>query len=213
MSNAINLTKMSFFNLKYLLKQQWLAWAVWVVVPVFNPSFLYMVLGMIVLLTTYQILTYEDMNGIDNLIATLPVKRKEYVISRYLIGIISILIATTITLAICFIASKIRNIDVPLEILIGTGITTVIVAIGIVIPAVLKYGANKGKVISIVVMVIAMAPAFITPEIISNRQLMKSLYKIVDSMGMPLILALFNIIVLATSIGIAIRIYNSKEIK
>ena len=213
MSNVINLTKMSFLNLKSLLKQLWFIWAIWIVVPIFNPSFLNMLFGMIVLFTTYQIISYEDMNGIDNLIAALPVKRNEYVISRYLMGIISILIAITITLVIYFISLKIRTIDVPLEILLGTGMTTAVVSIGIIIPSVLKYGATKGKAISIVVMVIAMAPTFIIQDIMSNKELMEHLYKIVDSIGMPLILTIFNITVLAVSMGVAIKIYNSKEIK
>jgi len=213
MNNIINLTRMSFSNLKYLLKQIWFIWAMWIVVPIFNPIFLNMLFGMIVLLITYQIISYEDMNGIDNLIAALPVKRNEYVTSRYLIGIISILIAITMTLITYFISSKLKPMDLSLEILLGTGITTAVFAIGIIIPAVLKYGVNKGKIISVVAMAIVMIPTSLIQDVISKPELMKQLYKIVDGIGMPLILTIVNIIVLAVSMGIAIKIYDSKEIK
>ena len=51
MSNVINLTKMSFTNLKSVYKQIWYIWIIWIGIAIYNPSFLNILLGMSVLLT------------------------------------------------------------------------------------------------------------------------------------------------------------------
>ena len=72
MNNVINLTKMSFTNLKSVYKQIWYIWIVWIGVAIYNPFFLNILLGMSVLLTVYQVMAYEDNNNIDYLISYLP---------------------------------------------------------------------------------------------------------------------------------------------
>ena len=74
MNNIINLTKMSFTNLKSVYKQIWFIWIVWIGVAIFNPFFLNMLFGLSILLTLYQVMAYEDNNGINYLISFLPVK-------------------------------------------------------------------------------------------------------------------------------------------
>ncbi len=64
MNNIINLTKMSFTNLKSVYKQIWFIWIVWIGVAIFNPFFLNMLFGLSILLTLYQVMAYEDNNGI-----------------------------------------------------------------------------------------------------------------------------------------------------
>ena len=108
MNNIINLTKMSFTNLKSVYKQIWYIWIIWIGIAIYNPSFLNILLGMSVLLTVYQVMAYEDHNNINYLISYLPVKRKEYVLSRYLLGIVSILLASILLCIVYFVSTKIN---------------------------------------------------------------------------------------------------------
>ena len=155
MNNIINLTKMSFLNLKSVYKQISLIWMIWIGVAIFNSFFLNILFGLSILLTLYQVMAYEDSNGIDYLISYLPVKRSEYVISRYLLGIVSLLLSTLVVCIVYFISIKINTSDqIPMEILLPTGITSAILAISVISPLVLKFGMNKGRVfISIIIMI------------------------------------------------------------
>ncbi|MBW4872966.1 MAG: ABC-2 transporter permease, partial [Paeniclostridium sp.] len=87
MENIINLSKMSFNNLTSIFKNIGIILLIWLVIAIINPSFLSMLFAMGGYLLLYQIMAYEDMYKIDNLISSLPVKKSEYIISRYVLGI------------------------------------------------------------------------------------------------------------------------------
>ncbi|MGG7060397.1 ABC-2 transporter permease, partial [Clostridium tertium] len=170
----MNLTKMSFFNLKSVFKQIWLTAAIWIVVSVFNPTFLNMLFGILILLTVYQVMSYEDMNGIDNLISVMPVKKKEYVISRYLMGIITLIISVIIVSIEYFVALKFNEDLISLDILLIVGITLGIISISIVIPILLKFGINKGRTVTIlVVMTLMFATSGVIGYIAESPQAME----------------------------------------
>ena len=146
MNNIINLTKMSFTNLKSVYKQIWLIWIVWIGVAIFNPFFLNMLFGLSILLTLYQVMAYEDNNGINYLISFLPVKRSEYVISRYLLGIGSLLLSIIVIYIVHLVSTQINPLkEVPIKILLPISITSAILAMSVIIPLVLKFGINKGR--------------------------------------------------------------------
>ena len=160
MSNVINLTKMSFTNLKSVYKQIWYIWIIWIGVAIYSPFFLNILLGMSVLLTVYQVMAYEDHNNIDYLISYLPVKRNEYVLSRYLLGIVSILLASILLCIVYFVSIKINDLQgISLNLLLPTSITSAILSMSVIIPLVLKFGINKGRVfMSIIVILVSTMP-------------------------------------------------------
>lgn len=214
MSNIINLTKMSFLNLKSIFKQIWLIAVIWVVVSIFNPTFLNMLFGMVIVLTIYQVIGYEDAYGIDTLVCVLPVKKKEYVLSRYLMGIISLAISIIIVSAEYFVALKFNQDLISLDILLITGITVGIVSMSIVIPILLKFGVNKGKVIVILIMMILMMiPSGVIGYLAESPQAMEKTIEMINNVGIPLIAFVLNFVVLAISTTISIKIYEKKEIK
>ena len=215
MSNIINLTKMSFTNLKSVYKQIWFIWLVWIGVAIYNPFFLNILLGMSVLLTVYQVMAYEDHNNIDYLISYLPVKKNEYVLSRYLLGIISILLSTIIVCIVYFVSIKINSSqDMSLELLLPTSITSAILSMSVIIPLVLKFGINKGRVfMSIIVMVISTVPMSIVSDISKNPKIMSTIMNLINNLGIPIIAVIINIIVILISMMISIKLYKNKEIK
>ena len=215
MNNIINLTKMSFTNLKSVYKQIWYIWIVWIGVAIYNPFFLNILLGMSVLLTVYQVMAYEDHNNIDYLISYLPVKRKEYVISRYLFGIISILLSSILLCIVYVVSIKINELqDISLSVLLPTSITSAILSMSLIIPLVLKFGINKGRVfMSIIVMVVSTIPVSLISGISQDSKMLEAIMKIMNNFGIPLLAVVINIITLVVSIAISINLYKNKEIK
>lgn len=214
MNNIINLTKLSFINLKALYKQIWFIWIVWIGVAVINPFFLNMLIGLSILLTLYQVMAYEENNGINYLIGTIPVKRKEYVISRYMLGVINLMLSIIVISIVYLISTNISNIFIPLKVVLPIGITSAIVAMSIIIPLILKFGVNKGRVfMSMIIMIIAMAPMSIISDVIKNQEILNVISNIVSSIWFPLMVVVFNILIIVVSIIISILLYQNKEIK
>ena len=215
MSNVINLTKMSFTNLKSVYKQIWYIWIIWIGVAIYSPFFLNILLGMSVLLTVYQVMAYEDHNNIDYLISYLPVKRSEYVISRYLFGFISILLSSLLLCIVYFVSIKINDLQgISLNLLLPTSITSAILSMSVIIPLVLKFGINKGRVfMSIIVILVSTMPLSLMSDISQDSKTLETIMNIINSVGMPLITVVINIIILLVSIGISINLYKNKEIK
>lgn len=215
MNNIINLTKMSFTNLKSVYKQIWFIWIVWIGVAIFNPFFLNMLFGLSILLTLYQVMAYEDNNGINYLISFLPVKRSEYVISRYLLGIGSLLLSIIVIYIVYLVSTQINPLkEVPIKILLPISITSAILAMSVIIPLVLKFGINKGRVfMSIIIMVIAIAPISIISDISKNPKMIDNIMNIINNIGLPIIVSIINIVMILISIFISIKLYQHKEIK
>lgn len=215
MNNIINLTKMSFTNLKSVYKQIWFIWIVWIGVAIFNPFFLNMLFGLSILLTLYQVMAYEENNGINYLISFLPVKRSEYVISRYLLGIGSLLLSIIVIYIVHLVSIKINPLkEVPIKILLPISITSAILAMSVIIPLVLKFGINKGRVfMSIIIMAIAMAPISIISDISKNPKMIDNIMNIINNIGLPIIVSIINIVMILISIFISIKLYQHKEIK
>lgn len=215
MNNIINLTKMSFTNLKSVYKQIWFIWIVWIGVAIFNPFFLNMLFGLSILLTQYQVMAYEDNNCINYLISFLPVKRSEYVISRYLLGIGSLLLSIIVIYIVHLVSTQINPLkEVPIKILLPISITSAILAMSVIIPLVLKFGINKGRVfMSIIIMVIAMAPISIISYISKNPKMIDNIMNIINNIGLPIIVSIINIVMILISIFISIKLYQHKEIK
>ena len=215
MTNVINLTKMSFTNLKSVYKQIWYIWIVWIGVAIYNPFFLNILLGMSVLLTLYQVMAYEDHNNIDYLISYLPVKRKDYVLSRYLLGIVSILLSSILLCIVYFISIKITSSqEISLNLLLPTSITSAILSMSVIIPLVLKFGINKGRVfMSIIVMVVSTVPVSIMSGISQNSKTIDSIMNLINTLGMPIITVIINVFIILISTVISINLYKNKEIK
>lgn len=214
MNNLVNLTKMSFFNLKSIFKQIAFVLVIWTAVAIYNQYFLNILFGFIILMTLYQAMVHEDTNGIDNLIAVLPVKKNEYVMSRYLFGAIIILLTGIFLIVVYNVGNKINPIDIPLKAFLGMGITSAILATSFMIPIILKFGANKIRVFMAVIFMILIGLVSGMMEILNqNPEIMKKIINIVDTMGISLILVILNILTLLVSMMISIKVYKNKEVK
>lgn len=214
MINIINLTKMSLNNLSSVIKSIGLVFCIWIIISMFSPSFLNMLFCMGSYLIVYQTMAYEDMHGIDNLISTLPVKRSEYVISRYVLGIFGAIISMILLLGVYFSISKVNKTDVSLELLIITGVLSSVLVISVIIPVVLKFGVTKGKIMNfLVVFLLIGVGTGIIQEASSDKEFMDNIINIISSLGFPIVTSILSLFMITISMMISLKLYKSKEIK
>lgn len=214
MENIINLTKMSLNNLSSIIKTVLIVIIVWIGIAMINQAFFNIIFGMGTYLLLMQVMSYEDTYGIDNLIAKLPVSKNEYVISRYVLGIIISVIFMVLSVLIYSILNSILELDLTLGIFILIGFVTSMLAISVIIPVILKFGINKGRmVITILTVLIVVVPTGIMTSIWDNKEFMYKIMDIAGNIGIPFILIISSILILIISIIISLRVYKSKEIK
>ncbi|MDV8113763.1 ABC-2 transporter permease [Bacillus sp. BAU-SS-2023] len=214
MGNIVKLTKMSLNNLTAGVKSLGFLLAVWAVVSIVSPSFLSILFGMAGYLLINQIMAYEDMNGIDNLITTIPVKRSEYVMSRYVLGILIALVVIIVLTLIYFITNILNKVEIPLEMLMLISLISSVFSISLIIPVSLKFGAKNGKMIMfLLLMIIMYIPMGIMQFVSSDDKFVIEVISAIDKIGLPIILVLSSTIFLAVSMIVSLKIYNAKEIK
>lgn len=214
MENIINLTKMSLNNLSSIIKTILIVIIVWIGIAMINQAFFNIIFGMGTYLLLMQVMSYEDTYGIDNLIAKLPVSKNEYVISRYVLGIIISVIFMVLSVLIYSILNSILELDLTLGIFILIGFVTSMLAISVIIPVILKFGINKGRmVITILTVLMVVVPTGIMTSIWDNKEFMYKIMNVVGNIGVPFILIISSILILIISIIISLSVYKSKEIK
>ncbi len=214
MVNIMNLTKMSINNLTAGFKNLGLVFGIWLLVSIVSPSFLGMVFAMSGYLFMNQVMGYEDTYGIDNLIATLPVKRSEYVISRYILGITISLSSIAILTLIYFTINTINPIEIPIEMLVTIGLLSSIVTISMIIPVVIKFGMNKAKVINMLMFLLIMAIATgVMQTINTDKEFIINIINKLNNIGLPMIVTAVSMVVVSISMIISLKIYSNKEVK
>ena len=215
MKNIINLVKMSYSNLNAVKSILLISITLFIAGSVINPIFLNMLIGIIVYQMTYQVIAYEESYGIDYLISTLPVKKKEYITSRYIFGLTSIIISILIfTITYRFVlnfSSKSYDI-IDFKTMLIIGIASSIVLVSVLIPSILKFGIVKGRVfITVVGLSIVMAPASLISAMVEEKDAMIFLSKI-NEIGIETIFLVLSIIVLIISYIISQNIYKNKQV-
>lgn len=215
MKNIINLVKMSYSNLNAVKSILLISIIIFIAGSVINPIFLNMLIGIIVYQMTYQVIAYEESYGIDYLIALLPVKKKEYITSRYIFGLTSIIISIlifTVTYRLVLNFSSQSNNIMDFKTMLIIGITSSIVLVSVLIPSILKFGIVKGRVfITVVGLFIVMAPASLISAMVEEKEAMIFLSKI-NEIGISTIFLVVSVVVLIISYITSQKIYKNKQV-
>ena len=165
MRNIINLTKMSLKNLNAIKKFAMISIFAVVVAVLFvsegtknmngadaNSIYLLMIINLMAYIFTYMVMSYEEMSNIDILIGYLPVEKKEYIQSRYLLGLAGVLLGVVLFFVVIFARNIAKTGSIVgtmgmngiLE-LAGMGIFCAILTISIIIPSHIGFGGTKGR--------------------------------------------------------------------
>lgn len=224
MKNIINLTKMSLKNLNAIKKFAIISIFA-VVVAVFfvsegtknvngaeaNSIYLLMIINLMAYIFTYMVMAYEEMSNIDILIGYLPVEKKEYIKSRYLLGLAGVLLGVVLFFVVIFARNMVKTSSIVgnmgmngiLE-LAGMGIFCAILTISIIIPSHIGFGGTRGRLIAIIGF---MAPMF-AGAAIANVSDFASL----NTVSFSVALLVGSLILLLGSYEVAIIAYKRKRI-
>ena len=161
---------------------------------------------------------YDEFNKADRYILTLPLTKKEVVLSKYILVIGSTVIGNIIGITLGVVLTFAINKQVPnIEELISVGLGSVL-GIGIIeaiqIPCVYKWGAEKGRIQMVVVtaLVALLAGGIIFIGEKANIQFPANNILEIFSKYLPLIFIGITIIIYFISYKVSYKIYFKKEI-
>lgn len=208
MKNIMNLVGMSFNNFISIKKMPLFIVLAFCVSSLFNTQFLTMLIGIITYVVAYQTIAYEDSYGIDYMITHLPVTKNEYVISRYVFSILSIVVSSVLASIIYFISTKMNLADlggIDYKTILFMGILSGIVLISVSTPVLLYFGVKKARMAMIIIfMIIVMIPSVS----INDSQILAYILNKLNEVSV----GIFEIVILLVSYFISILSYEKKEI-
>lgn len=176
-----------------------------------NSVYLLMIINLMAYIFTYMVMAYEEMSNIDILIGYLPVEKKEYIKSRYILGLSGVLLGVVLFFVVIFARNMVKTGSIVgsmgmngiLE-LAGMGIFCAILTISIIIPSHIGFGGMKGRLIAIIGF---MAPMF-AGAAIANVSDFASLNAVPFSVA----LVIGSVVLLLGSYTIAMAAYKRKRI-
>lgn len=213
MNNIINLTR-SYIETIMTMKKQIAILIIFAVgFGIFETSFIAYAAGMSVMILVFQVLAVEEVNGVDFLVSILPVRKKEYIISRYLGGLIAIIVGC-ILITCSYLLAKIlgqMEVEIPYIYFLTTTIISCVIIVAINIPVILKYGSVKGRTVLTFLNIFGIFLPMLLLDKLSENKIFISIVS--NPIMLTLSLLLSGIIVLYVSYVIALNLYNKKEIK
>lgn len=205
MKKIINLIMMQYNTLFSIKKLLILVVIFGSMFSILEPSMIAFVGLMYLMVSSYTVLGYEEKSKINYLICSLPVDKKDYILSKYIYGIINTVIAIIISIVISFfipdLPKEISILSIVITIaIIGTGVVAILVPIMIII------GVEKARYILILCIVIPVCFSGKTSE---------NIYKYIintDGTTLALISILVGITIILTSYFITSNSYAKKEL-
>lgn len=167
--------------------------------------------------TTISYDEYE--NGMTFLFA-MPVTRKGYVQEKYLFAGITLLIGLGISMVTCGIVSMAKTGSVVWSDLLGYsigGITAGVVLLAVAVPAQLKYGVEKGRIVLAIIVAAFIASGMAAVKFGSGTKAAGYLKKVFDWMDSVGIIGTFGIclmiwfIIVLISFLISVRVMQKRE--
>ena len=175
-----------------------------------EPSFLS---GMIILIMSMLPITsfsYDQHAKWDLFSQTLPVSRKQLVMSKYVLGIISIVAGAILAILLNVAVLLVKSLEVDIWYLILANSLIALVALlylSILIPLVYKFGVEKSRLLTIVVLAIPSVLAIVLSKAgVSIPVLDEITPAIVVAIGL-----VFVVCVMLISYVISVRIYMKKD--
>ena len=212
MRNIMNLVNLSFNNFLSVKKMALFILVAFGAASLINPSFSTMLMGMITYVIAYQTMGYEDSYGIDYMISHLPVTKNEYVISRYIFCILTIVGASILCSLIFFISNKVNLVDlsgIDYKIILYIGIISAVTLVSVLIPVLLYFGMKKGRMaMMFIFLIIVMIPSLAVDDM---QTVMKILNKL-SEININLFSGLLTVSILLISYFITRLLYEKKEV-
>ncbi|MEW9937716.1 ABC-2 transporter permease [Clostridium butyricum] len=214
MNNIKNLLKLHYSSIFALKKTALiiLALAVFMTISNNDGSMLPFGAALLVMVLNYNSLAYESNSKSDFLIYSLPVKPKEYVLSKYIFGFINVIISIIFADVLYMVLNMFNYIsqqDIPVGIINIAVIIVGMIIVDIVNPIAIVVGFNKARIILIFS---AIMPICFSSTIVFALSKI-DFFNINISMGiMETIVAIVGVILTTASYFITAHLYERKDI-
>ncbi|MFR1828850.1 MAG: ABC-2 transporter permease [Clostridium butyricum] len=214
MNNIKNLLKLHYSSIFALKKTALiiLALAVFMTISNNDGSMLPFGAALLVMVLNYNSLAYESNSKSDFLIYSLPVKPKEYVLSKYIFGFINVIISIIFADVLYMVLNMFNYIsqqDIPVGIINIAVIIVGMIIVDIVNPIAIVVGFNKARIILIF---LAIMPICFSSTIVFALSKI-DFFNINISMGiMETIVAIVGGILTTASYFITAHLYERKDI-
>lgn len=211
MKNILKLTKMSLYNLNSIKKMMILAIGFIVVAALLldgesESIYFVMLINIMGYIFTYMIMAYENLSDIDILISYIPINKKDFVKSRYLLGIIGVIVGVSLyfLLHLIKIRFSINSFEFKnmLE-LASVGILSTVFSMAIIIPANLAFDGIKSRIISLIGFIIPMSFSTAIADIVNFTGIYIKSFRFS--------MFLISFIIILASYNISYIVYNRKE--
>ena len=207
MNNIKNLVKLHYSSIFALKKTALiiLALAVFMTISNNDGSMLPFGAALLVMVLNYNSLAYESNSKSDFLIYSLPVKPKEYVLSKYIFGFINVIISIIFADVLYMVLNMFNYIsqqDIPVVIINIAVIIVGMIIVDIVNPIAIVVGFNKARIMPI---------CFSSTIVFALSKI--DFFNINISVGiMETIVAIVGVILTTASYFITAHLYEKKDI-
>ena len=167
--------------------------------------------------------SYDEYENGSAFLFTLPITRKDYVKEKYFFAGILLLTGLVMSMIMWCITAMIKTGNIVwsewMSYCIG-GITAGLLMFAVALPAQLKYGAEKGRIVLITIVVLIVAIGILTKEFTEGTKLAQNIKNIlcqIDELGVKGIIGIIGIIVIMwaivgmISIRISMRMMEKRE--
>ena len=164
--------------------------------------------------------SYDEYENGSAFLFTLPIARKDYVKEKYFFAGILLLTGLVMSMIMWCITAMIKTGNIVwsewMSYCIG-GITAGLLMFAVALPAQLKYGAEKGRIVLITIVVLIVAIGILTKEFTEGTKLAQNIKNIlcqIDELGVKGaigIIVIMWVIVGMISIRISMRMMEKRE--
>ncbi len=167
---------------------------------------------------TISTIAYDDFEGGMAFIFTLPITKKEYVNEKYVYAVLNAGAASIISTLIAVITSAVRQkpmggVEIITCIIMACCMAVLMLTFGI--PVQLKFGAERGRIATVGVVVAILAVVYIVKWVFERMGVrLQEIEAWIDKQNMILVLGIFVILVVMLvliSKIISLKILNAKE--
>ena len=179
--------------------------------------FAYVAVMVISLLTTT--ISFDDMENGTSFLMTMPVSRKEYVKSKYLLGVVSLILGVVVSIAVVTAVTFLKGdtLDINgLMLIVCLLWLVMIVLMSVLIAVQLKFGSINGKAVLMCIIIgsmLVLAAMILVLRNYSEETLNFFVNEIMKNMVLMTATGIFGtVIILAISYMMSVRIMKKREL-
>lgn len=210
MKNLINLLKLQYNSLFALKKSLLILVVMAIFFAVFQPFMIVFAGAMFLMISCYSLVFYEEKSKMNYLIYSLPITTREYILSKYIFGLLNTIISIGISILLASIIKFIGySSDVNSMPIYAIALSTLSIGIfflAIVQPAALLLGTEKGRYILVF---LAVLPITFSTSLV---QLLPQINITLSPVILGILLTLIVITLLLVSYFITCNMFAKKEV-